>query len=399
MVDPFTPEFRLAAACCRFPQDLAAREAVAAAVTQISSWQRFETLLERHRINGLANIALLDQPAVPPEVRARLARRTRECVAFDLVLAAETAALQQRFDEAGLPALFIKGATVGILAYGALGIKQSWDIDLLTSPECVEQALEILEGQGYSLVHPASLHRMPLPRFVRFFHEALIRNARGVPVELHWRLSSKSRLLPGVNARSAHQCVDLGGYQVKTLCDELLVSYLIAHGQHHGWSRLKWLADLNALLSRRGVEEIERLWSKAQAFGLADSASAALLLCGQLFGLQLPPDIAERQSRRRSVDRLVRVDLACMAHARGGSDLSEVSPLRLAMLVSRIRSANGWRDLADEFAAIWTQPEIRAQYSARLDFLYHVLRIPLFLGRVPLKLRRLWRMSRSDGTL
>jgi hypothetical protein len=395
LIDPFTPEFRLVAACCRFPQNQAAKEAVNAAVAGISSWQQFEALVARHRVTGLANHALADQQAVPREVSARLARRARESAAFDLVLAAETAALQQRFDEAGLPALFVKGATVGVLAYGTVSIKESWDIDLLTTPESVEPALKIMEGAGYQLIFPTIGSDASGPRFLRFFHEVVLRNPRGVPVELHWRLSAKSHDLPGLDARAAHQVVDVVGRPVKTLCDEFLISYLIAHGQQHGWSRLKWLADLNALLSQRNAEEIQSVWDQAQALGLANSASAALMLCGRLFDLQLPAKIAEVQGRRRSVDRLVRVDLACMAHVRGGSELSEVSPTHVALVLSRIRSAAGWRNLAGELAVIWTQPDVRARYPARLDFLYHLLRIPLFLARIPLKLHRLHRMSRS----
>lgn len=396
MIDPFTPEFRLVAACCRFPQDQAAREAVSIAVASVSSWRQFEVLVARHRIAGLANIALIDQKAVPHEVSAALARQASECAAFDLVLAAETVALQQRFDDAGLSALFVKGATVGILAYGALGIKQSWDIDLLTTPDSVEPAIKILEDAGYRLIFPAIGDGSSASRVLRFFHEALLRNPHGVPVELHWRLSAKPRSLPELNARAAHQVVDVGGRPVKTLCDELLISYLIAHGQQHGWSRLKWLADLNALLVQRTAKEIQSVWINAQRLGLADNASAALLLCNRLFDLQLPAEIVETQGRRRAVERLVRVDLACMAHARGGTELSDVSATQLALVLSRIRCATGWRNLAGELAVIWTQPDVRARYPARLDFLYHLLRIPLFLARFPMKLHKLRRMSRSD---
>lgn len=397
MIGPFTPEFRLAVACCRFPGDQAARTAVTEAATAITAWEPFEGLVARHRVAGLANLALTNEAAIPRDVSARLARAARESAAFDLLLAAETATLQRLFDDADIPALFVKGATLGVLAYGALGIKQSWDIDLLTSPDAVGAALKIMQDAGYRLVFPEIAPGAPITRVVRFFHEVLLRNEKGVPVELHWRLSAKPHSLPGLDAHAAHQIVDVGGRPVKTLSDALLISYLIAHGQQHGWSRLKWLADLNALLARRTDAGIQTVQANAQSLGLGDSASAALLLCHRLFDLRLPLAIAESESRRRSVDRLVRVDLACMANARGGTDISDVSPTQLALVFSRMRAATGWRNLLGELAVIWTQPDVRARYPAHLDFLYHLLRIPLFLARLPLKLRRLHRMSRSDG--
>jgi hypothetical protein len=395
LLDQFAPELQLAVACCRFPpDDDGARAAVAKAAAQVSSWPVFEALVGRHRIDGLANLALADCQAVPREVRARLAGRARERAAFDLLLAASTIRLQQRFDEAGLPALFIKGAAVGVLAFGGLGIKRSWDIDLLTTADCVEPALQLLEREGFRLESPSGLGAEGLRRFVRFYHEAVLRDARGVPVELHWRLSGKPHLLPGVTARSQHQTVDLGGQQVRTLGDDLLIPYLIAHGQEHGWSRLKWLADLNALLSRRPVEEIERLSLGAETLGVGDSASAALFLCSRLLGLRLPPNLEARLSRR-AVQRLVRTDLACIAHPYGGSDLPIMSRANLALLASRVRSATGWRGVASELGAIWIQPAVRARFPVHLNFLYHILRIPLFLAGLPLKLRALRRAARA----
>lgn len=292
-----------------------------------------------------------------------------------------------------MPALFVKGATIGVLAYGALGIKRSWDIDLLITPDLVASALQLLEREGFQLVSPPSLNKQSLERFVRFHHEALVCNARGIPVELHWRLSSKAHVLPGVNARSPYQLVAVGGRQVKTLSDDLLIPYLIAHGQGHGWGRLKWLADLNAMLVGRSADDILQLQARAQALGLGDGASATLILCNQLFGLALPK---EELVRRRSVERLVHTYLACMSHPLGGSDLPDVSGTNMMLVVSRIRFAAGWRDLVGELGAIWTQPSVRARLPAPLDFLYHVFRIPLFLARLPLKLLNLRRTSHSN---
>ena len=44
-----------------------------------------------------------------------------------------------------------------------------------------------------------------------------------------------------------------------TLADEPLYAYLCVHGASSAWFRLKWIADLNALLAGRTAEEIAAL--------------------------------------------------------------------------------------------------------------------------------------------
>ncbi|MCX8477809.1 MAG: nucleotidyltransferase family protein [Sphingomonas sp.] len=392
MIEKLPQELRLAIACCRFPFDETSCQAVVEAVSQVSDWQAFERAVKKHRIAGLANIALAQtKDGVPAKVRASIAARAREAAASDLFLAAETARLQQRFDEAAMPALFVKGATAGILAYGGLGVKQSWDIDLLTTPECLLAAIDLLACDGYELVVPAGLTGDALRRFAIFFHEAQLRDGRGVTVELHWRLFSKLQIMSGVTALSECQEVWIGGRMVRTLADELLIPYLIGHGQEHGWSRLKWLADLNALLLGRSAEEFERVIRQGDAMGIGPSTSAALILCEELFGLQLPPDLSSRLRRHRSVEYLVRVNLACIAYPLGGSDMPVFSRTQLALFASRLRVAAGWRSLFDELRALWTQPVVRARYPAHLDFGYHLLRAPIFFLQIPSKLRHMRR--------
>lgn len=389
MIRELSPELELAIACCRFPPDVATSDAIAAALAKPLNWPAFLKILQRHRIISLANFNLARSGhGLPADVRAILAATARDCAATDLLHAAETARLQQEFDQAGLPALFLKGATTGILAYGALGVKQSWDIDLLTTETSMVDAIDLLERQGYSLISPSGLSADALARFARFDHEAQLRDDRGITVELHWRLFTKP-LMSDVNALSETQVVRLGERSARTLRDDLLIVFLIGHGQEHGWSRLKWLADLNALLSRGSVEHIREVHAAASARGLGEEAAAALLLCGRLFDLALPYDLAKRWQNLSGVQQLVALSLDCIVHPLGGSDLPLISRTRLALFASRFRVTKGWKCLLAEFRAIWTQPIVRAKYPAALDPVYHILRAPAFILRLPLRLLRL----------
>nr|WP_294811066.1 nucleotidyltransferase family protein [uncultured Sphingomonas sp.] len=388
-----SPELRLAIACCRYPHGTQARDSVAAALAGPIDWPAFEIVVQRHRITGLAASALCaDALEVPADVRRRLAGGARRFAAQDLLQAAETAKLQQIFDQAGIPALFLKGAVVGILAYGRLGIKQSWDIDLLTTEACMTEALQVLELSGYRLVEPMDLPRHALPRFAGFYHEAQLCDDRGVTVELHWRLFSKP-ILTGITAESDTQIVEVGGRQVRTLCESMLIAYLIAHGQEHGWSRLKWIADLNALLAQKSDSQLAALHAQGSALGLEPKTSAALLLCEQLFSLPLPDRLEATLRQNHAAERLVKVSLACMAHPLMVSSLPGLSRLSLALIASRFSQGSSWSARFGELRAIWTQPRARARYPTSLDFLYHLLRIPIWLMCLPLKVYQLRRSA------
>ena len=75
------------------------------------------------------------QSEVPPEIAQEIGAEAATLVRENLAMAAEAVRLQRLFDDAGLPVLFLKGASLAVLAYGNLGLRSGKDIDLLVPPE------------------------------------------------------------------------------------------------------------------------------------------------------------------------------------------------------------------------------------------------------------------------
>src|SRR3974377_795808 len=75
---------------------------------------------------------------------------------------------------------------------------------------------------------------------------------------------------------------------VRTLGEEDLFAYLCMHGALHWWYRLKWLADINALIGVPAAASIERLFHAAETRGVGRAVAQALLLCHRLLGAALP---------------------------------------------------------------------------------------------------------------
>ena len=189
-----------------------------------------------------------------------------------------------------------------MLAYGSIGPKMGWDIDLLVPLESIEPAAALLESAGYRLSLPTGRKaRQRLGLWHRHWKESVWTGPDGrLTVELHTRLNDNPMLLPDVGSNSPRRQVEVSkGKFLETLRTDELFAYLCVHGASSAWFRLKWIADVGALLGACPPREIERLYRRSQALGAGRAPAQALLLCERLFATPLPPAlIAELRSDR-----------------------------------------------------------------------------------------------------
>lgn len=301
-----------------------------------------------------------------------------------MILAVNTIRLQHELEAARIRAVVLKGIALAQLAYGSIELKQTLDIDLLVSPDRAEAALQLLERHGFRLVSPAEhLNDEQRRVLVRFGKDVeLIHRDSKVRVDLSWHLAANPLLLQGVDRHSPTQDVVLdGGASIRTLRDEDLFAYLTVHGAYHAWSRLKWLADLNAFIAQMDVAEIERLYRHAQASGAGFCAGQALLLCHRLLALKLPVAlVGELQSNRR-VQRLVAIALRTMARPHAARDRGMADVIRGVLM--QFLLGQGWAFLAAQsrIATVGLADVVHVPLPASLHFLYPILRLPLWLWR------------------
>ena len=383
------PEFMLTVACCRWPPSDERDCAVRLAVADLSNWDRFLPVVRRHRVEGLAYAALSAAGIEPPPPVARvLARHAHGIARHNLILAAETARLQGLFDAAVIPVLVLKGIPLALLVYKSLGQKHSKDIDLLVPPERAMQAWDLLEAQGYRLRHPRGPLNAPRRRLVlRYAREiALADPGSGCEVELRWRAATSPPLLAGVDAHSPYQTVTLpNGAGLRTLNDDDLFAYLCLHGADHGWSRLKWLADLNGFLAGRDNAEVLRLLRHAETIGAGVCAGLALILRDRLFGIAPPPPgdggPALRAGARLRILTALAADIMVGPAAAIELEDRRFGTTRVALI--RFLLGGGWANVMalGRDLSIRLDDVVRLPLPDALHFLYPILRLPLWLWR------------------
>jgi hypothetical protein len=296
-----SPEFELLAQCCR--QAFAARqnELLPIEAPEID-WDRFLRLARFHRVQGLAWASLAPtRDILPPAIVDALASDASEIAASNLRAVNQCRELADSFGRADIAVLFVKGLSLGALAYGNPALKMGWDIDLLIAAADIQRAAERLDELGYRLSTPQ--RRRTLRSWHERRKESVWSKEGGLPLELHTRLADNPQLIPGITIASPTQSVEVAaGIKLPTLAAGELFAYLCVHGASSAWFRLKWICDLAAILDGLPPAEIGRLHGRSQQLGAGRASGQALLLADRIFGTLGESSLRselERDSRMR----------------------------------------------------------------------------------------------------
>jgi hypothetical protein len=351
-----SPEFRLAAACCRWPASPGRQALIKAAAAKVD-WSLFTVVARQHRIEGLVWAALRDSGIELPDTEGRhLRAKAKDIARTNLFIAAECGRVAAAFQGHGLPLLFVKGLTLAKLAYGDISLKRGWDIDLLVAPDILGEAAQLLTALGYEATLPEGASAETLQVWHGHSKESVWRHdTKGHFVELHTSLVNSAYLLPGVGMQSAAIDVEVAnGVVLPTLPRGQLFAYLCVHGASSAWFRLKWLADF-AALAGNDAEEIERLYHCTQKLGAGRAAAQALLLATDLVGTPLPASL-ERTLRASRTNRSLAA--ASKRLMEGLSDGKELHQRRFGTW------AVHWTQflLLPDFRYVWD--ELRRQWGA-----------------------------------
>lgn len=379
VLSPFTAEFRLMLACLRWPLGKADLDRIAEQAETIADWQHLLAISRRHRVAGLVWSALLRSGCrVPSSVAPAFQQISATVAKQAMLLSLESVRLSQLLKSRGVDALFLKGITVTMLAYADAAVRHAKDVDLLVPPADIELTIDLLREAGY--VPTFDLDTVPQPRRALWFKYTKsmdwIHPGRRVLLELHWRLTDAPLLrdTPGLPAR---QTVTIApDRSVETLDSDPLLSYLCVHGAAHGWMRLKWLADVYALLPHE-TGPCEAAYRRLLQLGAGRSAGQALLLCHDFFGLPLTPGLL-RELEGSFLLRTLR-SAAARLLLRGG-EVTEVDDLPFgttSVYISRLMLGSSLRSLLAEWRTWAYRPDelLLSRLPQPLFFLFPLLRL------------------------
>ena len=384
--------FDLVAASC-MPSGKARAQHLEAAANRPVDAQALVRLAAWHRVAPFVTKAVNEgRITLPPAAAQALATQAARSRFQAQRNAGEEARIAKEARASGLDLLFVKGATLAALVHRDPLAKSAWDIDVVIAPPDLPAARMLLEAIGYELQLPAGVAPGPrLDRWLAGNRESLwLNTTRGTAVELHLSLCESGGMLTDVGMASPRQQVIVDGEPVETLAEPELFAFLCVHGTSHGWARLKWLADVAALLAV-STRSPQQLHEAAVERGAGRCSGVALLLCQRLFGLALDPDLVTRLVADRTLLRLVDHSWRAMDRIGDPARRLGAETLREMIVATRLQYwlAPG---LTYRLKTLWSQ--WRRPYAASQLALPPAL-LPLAMliwlpGRL---LRRLWRSA------
>jgi hypothetical protein len=350
----------------------------------------------RHQVSALVAARLTEESQTVPEQLRRHAEAARRRALRQMALSLDLVAVLER---AGIRPVVLKGVALSQRAFGSPLLRGAVDIDLLVRPQDVGAAWQALARAGLQQINPpAPLEGTRLALFCRAAKDSLHRHPGGGPVlELHWRLADEMAepLMPPDAALTTIALAP--GKSVRMLDDPTLFLYLCTHGAAHGWARLKWLADVAALL-HRSPDGGRTLWLHAAGHGGALPAESAVILAQELFRLAPPPGFRAPRGVRIAV--LLWLARRILRAGEGAREL-ETTPWRgWAEMLAKMLVAAGWRERLSVVRRIALSGEDIATVPLPkgLIWLYPVLRVPLLIQRRTARWRRLRGTGRAGNT-
>lgn len=284
-----TAEWQVLLECARpFPD--ASR--LAQAFRTLHDWPSLLILADDHGLLPLlaAQIRATDAALFPAEVREQLQTSQRIQTIFTLSLAAELFRILDHFAPSGTEVLLTKGPALAARCYDDPGSRQYGDLDFVVRDGDVRRATEKMIELGYEpRISLKSIEARKFPGEYVFSH----RDSK-VLAEFHTERTFRyhPRPLPLEELFARRAFVRFDGRDVPALSveDELILNCI--HAAKHFWTRLMWVADIAALISRQEIAW-DRALSAVREVSAERMLRVGLLLAVDILSASVPPQIEQ----------------------------------------------------------------------------------------------------------
>ncbi|WP_282154040.1 nucleotidyltransferase family protein [Ruegeria atlantica] len=182
----------------------------------------------------------------------------------------------------GLAHVYLKGPSLAARYYDDPGLRFARDIDVLVSREDQKKLVHQALSQGYQIVDRNELksyqvsHR-DLDAILTYKTVATLVTPDNIAIEVHWNIDKKLGLFAVHETLQRRETIpdDTLHYGVMPTAD--FFCYVCYHNTRHIWSRLHWIADLDAIITHSSFER-NAVLARAAKLGLRSNVEACLEL-------------------------------------------------------------------------------------------------------------------------
>ena len=262
-----------------------------------STWKQLANLAENQGVAPLLywrfkENNIRDHLCIPEEVYYRLKSAYYQTLSRNIVLYQELRRILYALEEAGIPAILLKGAALAVTLYEDIGLRPMGDIDLLIHKKDLTQIFNVMKTLGYQL--ESSRFRLWLMSGVLYEanFDGGVQNT--CHVEFHWSLigGEYSRYYPELDWFWKHsQMLSTKIISAKFLDQEPSLLYLSAHlTLKHGMAEaiLLWMHDLYIQLKTPNLKiDWDEIINQAEKFHWESSMLVAIQEVCQRFDINL----------------------------------------------------------------------------------------------------------------
>ena len=288
-------------------------------------------LAERHRV-----VPLLAAGA-PAGLRESLRRRSLALAQQTVRLEHELAGIATRWADAGIEFLVLKGPALARQAYAKPELRSYDDIDLWVDSIDLPVAIRVLKQAGYRRTQElkdstaACAQRAGIE--VSFRHPE---SGRLIEVSHGWRSLAPCELAARA-MKTSSVSLRIAGVAMRVLSPIHSLLFVCAHGAHHRWDRLGWVADVAGLWWGMSTEEQEEVCVCARAWRVETVLGIGLHLASEQLGVELSGTAAEWAASPRVAAMVDRVQLEEI-----GPDFLRVSMIE-RLQFERDAQGSSWR--------------------------------------------------------
>ncbi|MCR8924995.1 nucleotidyltransferase family protein [Priestia megaterium] len=253
-------------------------------------WNLFIKLTLHHRVYPSINfkIKMLDVDVVPTYVVQFLNQQYKRNTFQMLRLSAEMEKISLIFSKHQIQTLFLKGPVLAKCLYGDISLRTSSDLDFLIPIQDLAKAEDLLVSLGYE--KDDYIHTVLNDWKWRHHHVTYIHPRTEIKLEIHWRLHpgpGKEPCFDELWKRKVESSIT--SYPVYLLGTEDLFQFLVSHGARHGWSRLRWLIDIQQILKKK-IDWVQ-LYTLFTTYHNPYVGGQAVILASQLLNVRIEKEM------------------------------------------------------------------------------------------------------------